>query len=136
LIVAFDDSEPYVGNRPYTTVLLRGPGGTTAAGGRYGTAVKFVALVDTGADYMQLPTEAAINVGLGPALATATRSTINTAGGVVTRQRLLVDLEVRGIRVNVPTDFGPGAYPLLGRQALFAAIGKAGFTTSDWLIKR
>ncbi|HEY8768182.1 MAG TPA: retropepsin-like aspartic protease [Dehalococcoidia bacterium] len=125
----FDDGTVYdVENRPVETVTLLGPGGY------YGTKeVHLDAIVDTGADHMHLPTEAAEEVGID--LSGAVAVILDTAGGSVTMDQLEVGVDIHGRRVTVPVNFAPGAEALLGRQAIFEALGAAGFTTSEWLLQ-
>jgi predicted aspartyl protease len=124
--VDFDDGEPYNGNRPVGKVVLHGPGGPHGT-----TWTAYPVLVDTGADYMHLPDAAAAAVGLS--LAGATAHNVSTAGGIVTVRRLTVQVEVHGILRKVPVNFAPNGKPLIGRQAMFAAIKSAGFSTTEWL---
>jgi predicted aspartyl protease len=125
--VDYDDDERYVANRPRAAMVLHGPGGS------HGTTAAFSALVDTGADYCQLPEEAARRIGLLPQQ--GTRVGLLTAGGRVSRWRLPVDVDIEGERVRVPVDFDRGAKPLLGRTGIFAALDGIGFTRVDWLAK-
>jgi len=89
-------------------------------------------LVDTGADYLQLPEIAAREVGLP---VTGTLRTVATASGVVTLNVLSgVVAEIEGHRVTVdlvltPGDDGPA---ILGRQALLSAL-EVGFNRREWL---
>jgi predicted aspartyl protease len=107
--------------------VLHGPGGT------HGTTWSAVALVDTGADYMHLPKQAAHAIGVS--LAGATVVKIATAGGTITMERVTVDVEIEGIRRRVPVNFAPNAMPLIGRQAMFAFLTSTGFTTTEWLLE-
>ncbi len=125
--VDFDAGEQYVLNRPKGAVVLHGPGGP------HGTQWKTLALVDTGADYLHLPEEAAQKVGIFLYQAPVFR--ISTAGGVIRMVRRNVDVEIQGVKVNVPVNFARGAVPLIGRQAIFRVLEAAGFTTREWLLK-
>ena len=124
--IDFDDHEIYVGNRPRTAITLRGPGGWYGA-----TWQAAAALVDTGADFMLLPEQAATGVGITPAGAQTVR--VATAGGVVTVWRKLVSVTVLNITVDVPISFCANARPLLGRQAIFQLMQTAGFGTTEQL---
>ncbi|MBV9328332.1 MAG: hypothetical protein JO352_31840 [Chloroflexi bacterium] len=99
-----------------------------------GTALAWqsMAVVDTGATFCQLPTQAANLIGLS--LAPAVNCTVMTAGGTVVLQQMLVDLTIHGRRVQVLANFGPGSPALIGRDAMFAAMQTAGFRARDWLI--
>lgn len=125
--IDFDTGRAYVANRPMGDVLLLGPGGT------HGTSFPFVALVDTGADYMHLPAQSAVAVGIS--LANARQVSVSTAGGIVTVYQEDVDVEIEGVRVNIPVNFAPGGKPLIGRQAIFKVLESTGFTTSEWLLR-
>jgi predicted aspartyl protease len=123
--ITYSNHKAYVANRPYADVVLihgatRGP--------------THVCLVDTGADFLELPTGAATAVGLS--LASGTRVPVSTAAGThVTMTKLTgVSVEVEGTRVTVDVLFNPhGRQLLLGRQALFAAFSDVGFQTTRWL---
>lgn len=125
--VDFDAGRPYIGRRPRGDVILHGPGGS------HGTTWSVSALVDTGADFMHLPSSAAIGVGIS--LAGAGTIRVTTGGGVVSFQQATVDVEIEGVLVTVPVNFGPNAPALIGRQTMFAVLDKTGFTTTEWLLK-
>lgn len=123
--VNYTQSSPYLGNRPYGDVVLHGPNGSTT----------YKALVDTGADYLQLPQAAAALVGLS--MANATTKKITTAWGHSPKSLQLlsnVSVDVEGVSVNVDVLFHPSptSRPLLGRQALLRAL-EAGFNKRQWL---
>lgn len=126
--VDFDDGRAYTGNRPMGTVVLIGPGGPN------GTRWSNLALVDTGADYLMLPDSAASAVGVSLAGAQIVRITGIGTSPVSVRQ-LNVNVEIEGYPVSVPALFAPGAKPLIGRQALFAALTTLGFSTTEWLLE-
>jgi hypothetical protein len=126
LTIDFDDSEKYVGNRPKGVVILKGPGG------RHGTTWTFLALVDTGADFMHLPDKAATAVGIS--LANAPVVKLSTAGGIIHAKRRNVDVEIQGVLVNVPVNFHKDSMPLIGRQAIFRILDTSGFSPSEWLL--
>lgn len=126
--ISYDDGERYQRRRPYGSVTLHGPGGP------YGISSWHAwALVDTGADYMCLPSQAAHAVGVS--LTSAASGPVLTAGGVITVQHFAVDVEIQGVRTNVPVNFAVNAKPLIGRQAIFAVLPAIGFTTSEWLLE-
>ena len=126
--VNFHDAESYVGNRPWVDLYLDGPGGPR---GRK-RALIANALVDTGADYSQLPMHAAQYVGLDPHIRDR-QVLISTAGGKVLMHRLDVDLTLLGRTVTVRVHFGPLAVPLIGRQTLLVAMHTVGFQGKRWL---
>lgn len=123
--VVYTNNRLYTGNRPYGDVVLRGPIAVTTT---------YKALVDTGADYLQLPAAAAALVGIS--LKGGTLKAIYTAAGTTTHMTLLtgVSVDVEGVGVTVDILFHPSASsrPLLGRQALLRAV-QAGFTPTEWL---
>ena len=126
--VRFDDHEPY--NRlgaPRGRITLKDKGGPHAAD--YTTW----SLVDTGADHLYLPTQAASLTGLS--LANAGRTRIMTTGGSMTMHRLDVDVEVLGVRMLTRCYFAPNVRPLIGRTALLKAVETAGFNSTEWLIE-
>jgi predicted aspartyl protease len=127
ITVDFDTSRAYVGNRPVGDVVLHGPGGS------HGTTWAASALVDTGADYMHVPDSAVTGVGI---LTTgATRVRVSTGSGPATFWQIMADVEIEGVTVNIPINFGPNVPALIGRQAIFKVLEKTGFTTADWLLK-
>lgn len=125
--INFPNKSAYSGNRPYADVIL--PGGA-------GKSPTHKCLVDTGADYLQLPASAATSVGLGHLLTSAITTSVKIAGGGSVTMQLArgVNVTVEGYPVKVdilfdPSNSGP---ELLGRQALLAAV-EAGFNTKEWL---
>jgi len=122
-IVNYSNSRLYSGNRPYADIVL--------AAGRRPT---YKALVDTGADYLQLPAAAAWLAGIS--LVGRASHAITTAGGSSPPMTLVpgVSVEVEGFSIIVDVLFSSagttGAF--LGRQALLAAFD-AGFNTTEWL---
>jgi hypothetical protein len=125
--VQFDRVVAAYRGRPWAVVVLHGPGGS------HGTRWKVAALMDTGADDLHLPEEAARRVGLAPQTGQSVR--LASAGGQITRHRLQVDVDVQGTRVKLDALFAPGAMPLVGRRAMFSVMEAAGFTSGEWLVK-
>jgi predicted aspartyl protease len=127
-IVTYPNSRPYSGNRPYADVVLRNGSVKSPT---------HKCLVDTGADYLQLPSGAATAIGLGAVLNTAVPTPVRTASGSGSATMVLakgLTVEVEGYLVTVdilfnPLNIGPA---VLGRQALLAAV-EAGFNASEWL---
>lgn len=126
--VDYDDYQPYVKNGPMVDLTLHGPGGPNGAT----TAQTAHAIVDAGADYVQLEVNLALYVGLDP-VAQGTPVWVATAGGPVKLHELVVDLEFLGQILPVTVHFGSGAAPLLGLQGLFQAVQAAGFDRKEWL---
>lgn len=123
-LVSYTASRLFSGNRPYGQVVLRGPTGSTPV---------ILALVDTGADYLQVPASVASAVGLS--LATGTSTLIRTAWATATLTLLRgVAVEVEGRPITADVLFHPSgsSRALLGRQALLRAV-EAGFNMKEWL---
>ncbi len=123
--VNYSNKRSYLGHRPYSNVTLLGVGGNPD--------VNFSALVDTGADYLQLPASAANTVGIN--LSSGVSQNVHGATGTAALIFLTgIDVEIEGKDVVVDAFFDPTnlTIPLLGRQALLAAV-EAGFNTSEWL---
>lgn len=121
--IVFSNTNAYRRRRAYATVELRGPGS--------GSWINVDVLVDTGADYLVLPDAAALAVGLNPE--SGTPEPVTGVTGSVTLQRLTacaVTVE-SAYSINVDVLFGPGAMPVLGMDALLAAM-EAGFQASAW----
>jgi predicted aspartyl protease len=124
-IVAYSNKRGFSGNRPYSNVTLLGVNGKPD--------VNFCALVDTGADYLQLPYSAAVNAGIN--LSFAQLKTVHGATGVssmlfVTKVR--VQVEGKTVVVDIFFDRTNLSSALLGRQCLLAAV-EAGFNTVEWM---
>lgn len=122
--VSYFGSRLFSGNRPYGEVVLKGPLGSTPT---------ILALVDTGADYLQLPASSATTVGLS--LAGGVSTATLTAGAPMTMTLVTaVSVEVEGIPATVDVLFhpSPGSRALLGRQTLLRAV-EAGFNKSEWM---
>lgn len=123
ITINFANSVAFSGNRPYADVILN-PGS--------GRSPNYKCLVDTGADYLQLPLSAIAASGLNPALAVPHR--ITGASGAATFQRLnRVPVRIEGQPVTVDVLFDPTnkAPPLAGRNVLLAAFD-LGMQSSTW----
>ena len=123
--VNYSHNRDYSGNRPYSNITLLGING--------GSNVNFSALVDTGADYLQLPASAASAAGIN--LASAQSASVYGAAGSTTMDFVTgVSVEVEGKTVIVDVLFDPSnsSSALLGRQCLLAAV-EAGFNSNEWL---
>jgi len=124
--VTYTNSKAYVGKtrQPMADIALLGPARRFPVLG---------VLVDTGADLLQVPANAAASAGFP--LGAGTKIPIGTAGGKATMILLSgVVVEIEGIRVT--TDLlchpNPGSRPLLGRAAL-AALVAYGFDAVNWV---
>jgi predicted aspartyl protease len=116
----------YSGNRPYADVILVSTPGNTPT---------YKSLVDTGADYLQLPETAANLAGIS--LIGGKKTTVQGISGSATMTLVSsVQITIEGIAVTVSVLFDPNAAskPILGRQALMAAMD-VGFNTKEWLWK-
>jgi predicted aspartyl protease len=92
-----------------------------------------VCLVDTGADYLQLPEDVGIAAGLS--FSTAATKSVKTSSGSVANYRLVtdVDVEIEGKKIKTAVMFGPAnCMCLVGRIALLSAFD-IGFDTGSWL---
>lgn len=121
--VTYTNSAPYQGNRPLAQVELLGPVAT----------IRLLALVDTGADYLQVPEAEAIAAGFNTSLAMPI--TVSTAGSPVTMTLLAgetVSVEGKSVTVSILLNPDPTSEALLGRDALLAAYD-AGFNVNEWL---
>lgn len=122
----FARSAAFVGNRPYADVRL-----VDLAGLQNSATHK--CLVDTGADYLQLPALAAQAAGLD--LSNATVHQVGTAGGKVVQLLLMrqvrVVIERRRIEVDVMFDPSNTALPLAGRNVLLTPFN-IGFDDRAW----
>ncbi|WP_031437441.1 aspartyl protease family protein [Methylobacter tundripaludum] len=123
--VTYSNQRTFLGNRPYSNITLLGVGGCSD--------VNFSALVDTGADYLQLPQSAAIKAGIN--LDGAHPTPVHGATGTAFLLFVsAVRVEVEGKVVVVDAFFDPtnSSSALLGRQCLLTAV-EAGFKASEWL---
>lgn len=124
--VQYTATYPYIGNRPMADVWLE-PSNPNSP--------YYLCLVDTGADYLQLPAGAASQVGLS--LLGAPTMKINTVSGSIVLPYLAnCDVEIEGfvVTVDVIFDTYSNSNPILGRNALLS-IYEAGFNTVEWLSK-
>jgi predicted aspartyl protease len=124
--VTYNYSKPYVGpsRQPLADVTLISPST------RFSIAS---VLVDTGADFLQVPASAATNAGLSLSAGTSTR--VRTVGGIVHMTLLVnVSVEVEGVSITTDVLCHPNAKsrPLLGRKAL-VALRNVGFDPQEWL---
>jgi predicted aspartyl protease len=128
--ITYFNQSRYVGRRPVADVVVNRTGPTLHC------------LVDTGADYMQIPASLTTAVGLDAAYKAAQVSgstrTVTTASGHTIAMVLVrgIDVEIDGyICSGVDILFDPGGGPLLlGRQAFLRASPKweSGFDDANW----
>jgi hypothetical protein len=142
-IVTYLKSKGYTGPRkqPLADLLLHGPTGSFSTAG---------ALVDSGADLVQLPGSAGVTTGLLPSailvggvfvgglpLPSGSKwVAVTTVGGSITMLLLSsVPIEVEGIAISVDVVFHPNgtSRPLVGRNAI-VALNNVGFDATNWLL--
>jgi predicted aspartyl protease len=124
--VSYGNLKPYVGatSQPLGDVLLIGPGANVSIKG---------VLVDTGADYLQVPAGAATSAGWS--LAAGKTVAVGTVGGTVAMTLLpgvVVEIEGTPVTVDLLCHPSGSSKPLLGRSAL-RALKEVGFDISGWL---
>jgi predicted aspartyl protease len=115
-------------NRPYTEIILRG--------GNPAQFERVWALIDTGADFLQVLDSLAAKIGID--LTTqGTPKWIQTAGGgsTLVTEVQNVEVEIEGKRIQITCLFGTNQTTLLGRTAVLAAID-VGFDVNGWLLKK
>lgn len=116
------NSKGYIGNRPVANVRLNGQGPTIQC------------LVDTGADYLQLPIVFAGRAGVN-----TTAGTGVTVGGVpmLRVNNVTIEIELQQVTgVDILFDTTNACVPALGRQAFLRNPTRhnqqSGFDSSDW----
>ena len=122
--ISFPNSCLYSGNRPYADVILNP---------LYPGAPTHKCIVDSGADYLQLPASAASSVGIS--LIGATPTPVSTVAGTTTLQLVTnVQVDIEGYKVTIDVLFDPtnSTHPIAGRQLLLKAFD-LGFNTTHWL---
>ena len=125
--VDYDGAHGYVTNRPYADIYCHG------VGGRVSSPFHLSALIDTGADYLELPSAVASNVGIS--LAGYPTRTVITAGGSASVTVVNnFSVEIEGKLVSVTAHFLTGSTALLGLRAILAAVD-IGLDTGQWLYK-
>lgn len=122
-IINFPNCASFVNNRPYADIILNPS---------HRNSPTHKCLVDTGADFLQLPMSAVTASGLRTS--SASRHTILTAGTSASMLRIdNIPAEIEGYSVTVtvlldPTNQAP---PLAGRGILLAAFD-VGFQPAAW----
>jgi len=122
--VNYSYDKTYSGNRPYADVKIVGVGKPN---------ICFSALVDTGADYLQIPEYSAVRAGLN--VSSASNIQVRGATGTAVLKLLngaAVIVEGKSITVDLLLEPGNGSSAFLGRQALLAAV-EAGFDAKRWM---
>lgn len=132
-VKTYGNNKAYAGTRkqPLADMILKGPTSSFTVAG---------ALVDTGADLVQIPHVAGVAAGFlnplgGPLPSGASVIGVTTAGGGVNMIRLpSVAMDIEGQSVIVDVLFHPSgtSRPLIGRNAIWA-LKDVGFDTADWL---
>jgi len=121
--IAFTNTVHYRSRRAYVTVELRGPGTRSW--------INVDVLLDTGADYLVLPDAAAHAVGLNPSIG-ASVSVTGVTGSATLRRLTGCSVTVERVYpITVDVLFGSGAMPVLGMDALLAAM-ETGFQSAHW----
>jgi Aspartyl protease len=110
-------------NRPYAWIDVHGPSGGV---------VSLWAIMDSGADYLQVPRSVAMSLGIS--LAGPSTLTVHSASGSTSTLPLVsgVEVSIEGVRVTVDALFGPPNVELVGRTAIVAAI-EFGLNSAGWL---
>jgi len=126
--VTYDGVHAFFRNRPYADVYCHGVNGVVAPAKQLHLSL----LVDTGADYLELPNSVArqLNINLN---AGYPQNQILTAGGylpVTVVNNFTVTIE--GKNVSVTAHFSSISNGLLGLRAILAAVN-FGLDTKQWL---
>jgi predicted aspartyl protease len=126
--VTYDGANRFVSNRPYADIYCHG------VAGRIAKPFHLSALIDTGADYLELPNAVAAQIALN--LTAYPSHQVLTAGGyfpVTVVNGFTVDIE--GKLVKVTAHFMGISTALLGLRAILAAVD-IGLETTQWLYKK
>jgi gag-polyprotein putative aspartyl protease len=128
--ITFDATQAYVHGRPVMPCKLHA--GALPA---QLTATRFTAFVDTGADFLTLPTQLARLLGVD--LRGARQVNLLGATGRVRGVRTTVSVTFEHIPLtkDVTADFVPQAVPLVGLDTLWQIHDATGFDRGDWLHK-
>lgn len=126
--VTYDGYNPYASNgRAYADIWCRGIA-------KVSQPLHLIALIDTGADYLELPYWAAPPLGID--LYALPTSVVLTAGGFAPAVTVKgFGVEIQGKIVRVTAQFMSIPKPLLGLNAFLTAID-IGFDTKKWLFKK
>jgi len=127
-VLPYDGAHAYANNRPYADIYCHG------VKGKITKPFHLSALIDSGADYLELPNKVAQQLGLN--LATYPSHQVLTAGGyfpVTVVNGFTVDIE--GKLVVVTAHFLAISTALLGLRAFLTAID-LGLDTTKWLYRK
>lgn len=125
--IPYDGAHAFSTNRPYADIYCHG------ISGRVPKPFHLGALIDTGADHLELPNKVAHQVGIN--LSAYPSHPVLTAGGylpVVVVPNFTVDIE--GKLVQVTAHFLGITTALLGLRAILRAVD-FGLDTSQWFYK-
>jgi predicted aspartyl protease len=122
--ITFPNKAGFSKNRPYADVVLlpKGPSAPT-----------YKCLVDTGADYLQLPAMAAGHASIS--LSTGISTSVTTVAGstiLMLVKGLSIEIEGKIVKADVLFDPSNTSAPIAGRQVLLNAFD-IGFNVSEWL---
>lgn len=126
--VDYDGYHGYQTGRPYIDLYCHG------VGGRVAQPFHLSALIDTGADYLELPNSVAQQLGIN--LQAYPAHQVLTAGGYAPIRIVTgFSVEIEGKLVSVTAHFLAISTALLGLDALVSAID-VGLDTTQWLYKK
>jgi predicted aspartyl protease len=126
--IDYDNGTSYAGGLARETVTLHGPGGLSGH-----NIASILAVVDTGANFMHLPTQAAQGVGI--VIVGTPNVTVSTANGQIQMWQIRVDVEIRRITRSILVNFANNSPALIGIESLKAFMDALGFDHTEWLIK-
>jgi predicted aspartyl protease len=125
--ITYDGAHKFSSNRPYADIYCHG------VHGRIAKPFHLAALIDTGADYLELPNTVARHLGI--TLSTFPSHQVLSAGGylpVTVVNGFSVDIE--GKVVTVTAHFLGITTALLGLRAILSAVD-VGLDTTQWFFK-
>jgi predicted aspartyl protease len=126
--VPYDADHRYVRNRPYADIYCYSPTNPNLP------PEHLAVLIDTGADYLELPTGVATRLHIN--LAAHQSIPVLTAGGYVPVTLVPnFEVEIEKKRVRVMAHFLAISTGLLGLDAILTAVD-FGFDTTRWLYKK
>ena len=115
-------------NRPYAEIILHGKTTTQFE--------RIWALIDTGADFIQVNNAIAQRIGIDLTKDGKPKQIQTAGGGQITVTEVgNVEVEVEGKRIRVNCLFGQNQTPIFGRVAILAAMD-IGFDLRGWLLKK
>jgi predicted aspartyl protease len=126
--VDYDGYNGYVRNRAYADIYCHG------LGGRVPNPFHLAGLIDTGADYLELPNSVAQQLGLN--LSLYSTNLVLTAGGYIPVAIVPnFGVEIEGKLVTVTTHFMALSTALVGLSVIIAAVD-IGLDPNRWLYKK